>query len=344
MEWHWPWAFLLLPLPWLVHRFAPARKPQHTPLLMRQLQPWQRWSQHDGSAVTASSIPTLLIASALWLALITATARPYQSGDIIELPQSGRDLMLVLDLSRSMEIRDMPWRNRNLDRLQAAKIVLNDFIDQRQGDRMGLVLFGSEAYLQVPLTFDARTVKTLLNEAELGLAGDQTAIGDAIGLTIKRLQSSPSPQRVAILLTDGANNSGEVDPMRAADLAASANITLYTIGFGAESMEIPSLFGNRTINPSHDIDEDALRAMAHRTGGQYFRARNMQELKNIYQYIDQLEPIEHDSERLQRQKNLSHWPLAFALLCGCALLLRSMPLAQGLRRGLLARDSSQERT
>lgn len=323
MEWHWPWAFALLPLPWFVYRLLPAHTPKQQPLFLRQLQPWQHWGQQSAATTQGTPSTALWLAVLLWLGLVTALARPYQSGDIIELPLSGRDLMLVLDLSRSMEIRDMPWRNRNLDRLQAAKVVLNDFIDQRQGDRMGLVLFGSEAYLQVPLTFDARTVKTLLNEAELGLAGDQTAIGDAIGLTIKRLQNNPSPQRVAILLTDGANTAGEVDPMRAAELAASANITLYTIGFGADTLSIPGFFGNSTVNPSQDLDEDSLRAMAQRTGGQYFRARSLQELRNIYQYIDQLEPIEHDSERLQRQKNWFHWPLAVALLCAVALMLRT---------------------
>lgn len=328
MEWHWPWAFLLLPLPWVMYRFLPAKTQQQPPLFIRQLQPWQAWSKQTAHAPTHPSNASMALAILLWIALIIALARPHQTGDVIELPLSGRDLMLVLDLSRSMELRDMTWRNRSLDRLQAAKIVLNDFIDQRQGDRMGLVLFGSEAYLQVPLTFDARTVKTLLNEAELGLAGDQTAIGDAIGLTIKRLQNSQSPQRVAIVLTDGANNAGEVDPVRAAELAALANITLYTIGFGAEQLTIPGVFGSSTINPSQDLDEDVLRAMARKTGGQYFRARTLHELQNIYQLIDQLEPIEQDSERLQRQKNLFHWPLALAFLCSVLLLLNQSGVVQ----------------
>jgi Ca-activated chloride channel family protein len=151
-------------------------------------------------------------------------ARPHILGETVEIPTSGRDLMLAIDLSGSMDIEDMKWEGRPVNRLFTVKKVLNDFISQRQGDRLGLVLFGSQAYLQSPLTFDWQTVQTLMNEAQIGLAGKKTAIGDAIGLTIKRLQSHPEQSRVVILLTDGANTAGEVKPLKAAELAKQSNL------------------------------------------------------------------------------------------------------------------------
>jgi Ca-activated chloride channel family protein len=181
---------------------------------------------------------------------------------------------LIVDLSGSMEEQDFQLNGQWVDRLTATKAVANDFIGRRVGDRVGLILFGREAYLQTPLTFDRKTVKTLLDEAVIGLAGKETAIGDAIGLAIRTLDDAGVEQgrRVAILLTDGANTAGAVDPLKAAELAAQRNLVIYTVGIGADALTVRSLFGVRQINPSADLDEAALTAIADKTGGKYWRA------------------------------------------------------------------------
>src|SRR5690606_4036471 len=190
-----------------------------------------------------------------------------------------------------------------------------EFIARRVGDRVGLILFGREAYLQTPLTFDRQTVQTLLDEAVIGLAGKETAIGDAIGLAIRTLDDAgvESGRRVLVLLTDGANTAGEVEPLKAADLAAQRNMVIHTIGMGADALTVRSLFGLRQINPSADLDEATLTAIAERTGGRYFRARDTQELAAAYDVIDQLEPAESDAAGFRPVKELFYWPLGLAL-------------------------------
>ena len=321
IEWQWPWAFYLLPLPLLVYWLIPAVKRKEAALKVPDISLWQ--TQNDSiQGQSKSKFNTWLLPSLLWLCLITAFARPQLLGDIVELPVSGRDLMLAVDISGSMDIEDMQWDKRPVDRLFVVKRVLNDFIDNRQGDRLGLVLFGSQAYLQAPLTFDLKTIQTLMSEAEIGLAGKKTAIGDAIGLTIKRLQSNPEQSRVVILLTDGANTAGEVKPLKAAELAKQSGVKIYTIGLGSDVMEVPSFFGSRQINPSRDLDESSLQKIADMTGGHYFRARDTSELKTIYQLIEDLEPTEKDPEIFRPQKTIYYWPLSFALFISFLIALQ----------------------
>jgi len=212
-----------------------------------------------------------------------------------------------------------------VDRLTLVKHVLGEFLRRRDGDRIGLILFGSNAYLHVPLTFDHATVGRLLAESRLGVAGKQTAIGDALGIAVKRLRERPEGSRVLILLTDGANTAGEVAPRQAAELAAHAGLRVYTVGVGAEQMEVPGLFGTsfgaRRINPSADLDEDTLRHIATLTGGRYFRARDQAELEAIYAELDRIEPVAQEAESLRPMRTLHHWPLAFAWLLSLALAL-----------------------
>lgn len=320
ISWHWPWAFLLLPLPFLVHRFWPAQKRTQAALRVAHLTRWQKNDLAAQSFAPALNIAQIL-AIFIWVLILVALARPYRLGEVIEIPQSGRDLLLAVDLSPSMNIEDMSLNNRPQNRLVVAKKVISEFIDRRSGDRLGLVLFGDEAYLQAPLTFDRTTVKQLLLEAEIGLAGQKTAIGDAIGLAVKRLKAQNSDNRVIVLLTDGSNNAGELDPIKAAELAAQNHIRIYTIGLGADEMRIADFFGSRTIRPSADMDEDSLKEIAKRTGGEYFRARNSEELQRIYALLDQLEPSEKDPEIFRPQQNLYHWPLACAFLLSLFLAL-----------------------
>jgi Ca-activated chloride channel family protein len=258
-------------------------------------------------------------------------------GDPVAMPASGRDLLLGVDISGSMEIQDMQWQGDNYDRLSIVKAVVGDFVQRRQSDRLGLVLFGTHAYLQAPLTFDRTTVNQLLQEAQLGFAGEKTAIGDAIGLGVKRLRHRPQESRVMILLTDGANTAGQITPLKAAELAAKAKVKIYTIGIGADEMITPGIFGSsfgaRRVNPSADLDEATLKAIAEQTGGQYFRARSPEDLQVIYQELDKLEPIEQEAETFRPTQSLFYWPL------GVALVLAGLLFLQRLASPWLKRDS-----
>lgn len=320
MHFYWPWLFLLLPLPLLIRFFFPAQlTAQQAALKVPFL---EDFDNQQTPVITAEKPWLLWLASLGWLCLIIACARPQWLGEPIEQSISGRDLMLAVDLSESMTVQDFNLNNQAVDRLTAIKAIAEDFIERRVGDRVGLVLFGTNAYLQTPLTFDRKTVAALLDESAIGLAGESTAIGDAIGLAIKRLQNQSDNSRVLILLTDGANTAGEVTPLKAAELAAAYHLKIYTIGIGADEMVVSSFFGNRKVNPSADLDEKTLTAIAQKTGGRYFRARDTEELGKIYQLLDQLEPVEKDKRYFRPHSELYFWPLAIALLCAATISLK----------------------
>jgi Ca-activated chloride channel family protein len=233
---------------------------------------------------------------------------------------------MVVDLSGSMEEQDFQLNGQWVDRLTATKSVADDFIAKRVGDRLGLILFGREVYLQTPLTFDRATVQTLLDESAIGLAGKETAIGDAIGLAIRTLEdaSVEEDRRVVILLTDGANTAGSVEPLKAAELAAQRSVVIYTVGIGADALTVRSLFGLRQINPSADLDEDTLTAIADMTGGKYFRARDTEEFAKIYGMLDELEPAESDEAGFRPVAEFFYWPLALALVLAAGAVLATM--------------------
>jgi Ca-activated chloride channel family protein len=246
--------------------------------------------------------------------LIAAIARPQWIGEPIELPNTGRDLMLGLDLSGSMQIEDMQIGNRLVPRITAVKSIAADFTQRRQGDRVGLILFGTRAYLQAPLTFDLETVTQFIDEAQLGFAGEDTAIGDALGLAVKRLRDRPATSRIFILLTDGQDTASTVDPMEAAALAAQLDVKIYTIGISRNL--------GRTTRGRVEVDEAMLNAVAEATGGRYFRATSPAELEAIYALLDTLEPVEQDASTFRPKRALSWVPLlgALALACWLALL------------------------
>jgi len=325
----WPWAFILVPLPYLVYRLTPpALAAEEAALWVPQLDPFTV-ARHQHGRRRRSRFE-LLLALLCWLLLIVACARPQWLGEPLELPVSGRDLQLAVDLSGSMETEDFELHGSQVDRLTALKSVAEPFIEQRVGDRIGLILFGEQAYVQAPLSFDRQTVKRLLDEAAIGLAGDRTAIGDAIGLTLKRAENNEAQHRVLILLTDGVNNAGQLPPLKAAELAAKQGLKIYTIGIGADAMEVKSFFFSQTVNPSRDLDEKTLKAIAETTGGRYFRARDSAELKQIYSLLDQLEPVEREHDVYRPISALFPWPLGIALFG--ALLLVLYQLLPTLRR------------
>ncbi len=315
----WPWLITVLPLPWLVRRLLPPLLPAEQAALKVPF--LDDFAADRTQAVSQSHQWPLHLAILAWLLLVIASMRPQWLGEPIEQTISGRDLMLAIDLSGSMEEQDFVINKQPVDRLTAAKWVAGDFIARRAGDRIGLILFGTQAYLQTPLTFDRKTVKTLLEESAIGLAGDNTAIGDAIGLAVKRLQKQPAGSRVLILMTDGANTAGEVSPLKAAELAADNHLKIYTIGIGADELIVRSLFGAQKVNPSRDLDEKTLLDIAQKTGGRYFRARNTRELDNIYMLLDQLEPVNKDSQFFRPRRELFFWPLGLALALAGAICL-----------------------
>ncbi|GAB6041657.1 vWA domain-containing protein [Endothiovibrio diazotrophicus] len=325
-EFQWPWLFLALPLPWLARRLLPAARGGGDAALRVPF--FSELAALPGASAGAAAAPPsralFWLAVVVWALLLAAAARPQWLGDPVALPREGRDLMLAVDLSESMQTRDFVVKETPVDRLTAVKAVAARFIEGRKGDRLGLILFGDQAYLQTPLTFDRETVKSLLGEAVIGLAGKRTAIGDAIGLAIKRMRERPQGQngesRVLVLLTDGANTAGEVSPRQAAGLAAEAGVRIYTIGVGADQMEVRSLFGRRRVNPSADLDEAALTEIADKTGGRYFRAKDLEQLWDVYKEIDQLEPVAGDEEFFRPVITLFHWPLGAALLLSLPLV------------------------
>jgi len=318
LSFSWPWLFLLLPLPLLVYFFVPAKQKMQSQVFAPSLM--MLAEQRLAHAQKPKRIMFIIMAS-IWVCLVCASARPVFVGEPKPITETDRNMMLAVDISGSMSEEDMAIRGRLINRLQAVKAVLSDFIEKRKGDRLGLILFGSKAYIQTPLTFDLKTLEQLLNEAAIGLAGKQTAIGDAIGLGVKRLQSLPESNRVLIFLTDGQNTSGEIEPLQAAKLAQIAGVKIYTIGIGADEMVVQGFFGPRRVNPSRDLDEETLRQVAKETGGQYSRARNLEELDQIYSVLDQLEEIETEQQVIRPEKSLFHYPLFLALMLSLMIYL-----------------------
>lgn len=308
-EFIWWQLFFILPLPFLIAFFWPAKAQEsqaalyfpHVKLLSKQSANKQK-----------RSFWRVFLLSIVWMSVVISAARPMWFGEPVSIPSEGRDLMMAVDLSGSMQQTDMQVNGKLVDRLEMVKSVMDDFVERRVGDRLGLILFADTAYLQTPLTFDRATVNQLLKESVIGLVGDSTAIGDAIGLAVKRFTQKERSNRVLILLTDGRNTAGNISVEQALDLAIANEITIYAIGVGADELIQNSVFGRRAINPSLDLDERTLVTISKETGGEYFRARNAQELSQIYAILDKLEPIEGAEQTLRPRKELFYIPLIFA--------------------------------
>jgi Ca-activated chloride channel family protein len=345
IEWIWPWLILLAPLPWLVRRLVPAATSEQAAVRAPFFQEWRQMSEAQGARSMRGGIVSTAALWLIWLLLLVAAARPMWIGEPIELPNSGRDLMMAVDISGSMRIEDMQVGKSLVPRVDAVRQVGAQFISQRTGDRLGLILFGTKAYVQSPLSFDVATVKRFLSEAQIGFAGEETAIGDAIGLAVKRLKERPAESRVLILLTDGQDTASSVKPLDAAQLAASLGIRIYTIGIGADALTLPGLFGSsfgsRQVNPSAELDEAGLQKIAELTGGQYFRARNPQELVNIYQVLDALEPVEQETTVYRPRQALGYFPLLGALFISLLLALHHFWQSFNWRSAITKRASQE---
>jgi len=304
-----PFVLLLIPVPFLVLHLT-RHSPSAGSLVLPTVETLPQSSMR--SSVVLWRRCTALLA---WLCLVVAAAQPQIVGEEETLPVTGRDLMMALDVSGSMENRDFFWQGQRLTRLDAVRAVASDFVQRRGGDRVGLILFGTKPFLQTPLTFDRQTVNYFLQDATVGLAGKSTAIGDAIGLAVKRLRDRPAESRVLILLTDGGNTAGELEPMQAAQLAKQMDVRVHTIGVGREER---SFFGDAIQGTG--IDEVSLKAVAELTGGRFFKAENTGQLVDVYNALDALEPAEAGDEVVKLHQDVFYIPLFLTLLL-CVLLL-----------------------
>jgi Ca-activated chloride channel family protein len=328
----WPWVFALLPLPWVLRWLLPVADNGEAALKVSFLTELEGLSGRRAKAhlpAWRQRAPFLLI----WLLLLIAAARPQWLGEPLPVAASGRDLLVAVDVSGSMDYPDMQWKSDEVSRLVLVQHLLGDFLEGREGDRVGLILFGSQAFVQAPLTFDRRTVRVWLDEARIGIAGKNTAIGDAIGLAIKRLRLRPAHSRVLVLVTDGANNGGQIDPITAARLAAEEGVRVYTVGIGSDP-DKSGLQGLLGLNPSLDLDEPTLRQIAEVSGGQYFRARNGDQLEQIRVALDALEPVAQQPTQARPAIVLYHWPLAGALLLSLMLVVRELWPGHALARAI----------
>ena len=314
----WPWLAALLPLPWLLRRLLPAAT-QHGGALFMPFAA-SASSEWVDTAPSHSRIRSLLL-MLVWLLLVAAAMRPQWLDKPLPVPTTGRQILLAIDVSGSMSAKDM---ENNRTRLNVVQKVAGEFIRQRQGDQVGLILFGTQPYLQAPLTADLDTASQFLRDAVVGVAGTLTAIGDAIGLAIKRLHNNQNTsgkqnEMVLILLTDGGNNAGLMGPEAAARMAASAGLRIYTIGVGALAQQ--SIYGT---SGNVALDEKTLKSIANITNGEYFRASDATALQKVYAQIDKLEPSAGKKQWYRPHSEWFIWPLALSLLLSVlALLMRA---------------------
>jgi len=311
-EFEWPWTFLLLPLPLLVWWLMPAYRDQqtsvHVPFFDRLAEATGQTPQ-PGAVVLPRRVIQMIVAMIIWALIVVALARPLQVGDPVTHEISTRDLILVVDISGSMDEVDFRTPDgQTIKRLDGVKRVLGDFITRRRGDRVALILFGSKAYIQAPFTQDLQTARALLDQTEVGMAGQQTVIGDAIGLAIKTFETSQAKQKLVILFTDGNDTASRVPPEHAADIARQKGVVIYSVGFGD-----PNATGENRV------DLSTLRQVASATAGQFFRAEDGAQLATIYAEIDRLAPVKLETLTWRPRDPLYQWPLGAAVILGLAL-------------------------
>lgn len=311
MSFAWPWCFLALPLPWLLRRLL---TPSDAGTALRV----PNWLA-DTAAASAPRPEfqvSMWIAALSWLLLVGAAARPQAPGEFSVQPVSGRDLMLAFDVSASMATADLQLGGKPAERLRVARTLADDFLKRRQGDRVGLIVFGSQAYLHTPLTFDLDAVRAALATMETGFAGPETALGDAIGLATKHLTPLADNTRELIVLTDGANTTGTLAPSRAGWLAQRAGVRIHAIGIGAAQV------GGAARTPPDGLDEATLQQLARQTGGSYQRATDSAAIEDFFRRLDQIRPSVQGAVAIHPQRALYPWPLALAWALSGWLALR----------------------
>jgi Ca-activated chloride channel family protein len=320
LEFTWSWAFLLLPLPLMGWWLLPPRREREASVqvpFFARLAAATGQTPQPGAVVLRRRALQMAAAILAWVLVVAALARPQWVGDPVTREVSARDLILAVDISGSMEQTDFRAADGStLMRLDGIKRVIADFVRRRSGDRVALILFGTRAYVQVPFTRDLATAQQLLDQAQVGMAGQQTAIGDTVGLAIKTFETSKARHKLLILLTDGNDTASRVPPGHAADIAAQKGVVIYTIGVGD-----PAASGENRV------DLEALQAVAATTQGRFFRAEDGAQLAAIYADIDRLAPAVVETQSWRPKLPLFQWPLGAAvvlmLALWCLLLLGS---------------------
>jgi Ca-activated chloride channel family protein len=330
-----PWALACLPLPLLIWRLWPRASIKNRQALIIPF--FNALAQlHHESPKQQTRPPLWLILT--WLFIVIAASGPRWVGLPAPLEREGHNIMLALDVSGSMAMDDMIWHGQANTRLDVVKRAAEAFVQARTDDRIGLILFGTRAYLQTPLTYDKHSVLLRIDDASVGLAGKSTALGDPIGLAVKHLKHAPRKGRLMILLTDGANNSGMVSPLKAAELARAEGIKIHTIGLGSNAAMLNMVGFSPAVNGNTDLDEKTLETIASTTGGQYFRATDPGSLQRIYQLINQMETVPQAQATIRPQHDYYPWPLLLALCAFMGGLLEEtgllIRLQQRIRRRL----------
>lgn len=300
------WMFVLLPLPFLVWLLLPAFKEEQESVripFFEELAAASGLKPASGAVILKTNLLQKVVALIFWLLLVTAMARPQWVEDPIEKITSARDLLLAVDISQSMETADFVDRDgQRIIRLAAVKTVLDEFIERREGDRIGLIVFGGGAYPQAPFTLDHKSCRMLLEQTEVGMAGPRTMVGDAIGLGIKMFEESKVEERVMVLLTDGNDTGSKMPPLKAAEIAKQRGIKIYTVAIGD-----PDASGE------DKVDLTVLKKIAEVTGGEFFRGEDRESLEGIYHKLDELAPQNYESLSYRPKRPLYHWPLAGAM-------------------------------
>lgn len=323
----WPFMLLILPLPLLVRRFLKPLPPRGGVGGLALRAPFFERAARLGLMTSSPQIQrgAGLFLTLGWVALVVAAMRPVGMGEPIALPREVRHLVLAVDVSGSMAADDFALNGRRVSRLEIVKHLADDFIQKRAGDRIGLVLFGTEAYVYAPLSRDTETLRSLLSEVGVGIAGERTAIGEALALAVEKTASLPADSRVIILLSDGKSNAGMVSVAEATALAQKHDAKVYTVGIGAPTEAYPDFLG-LSSGRQGDLDEETLKSIAAATNGQYFRATSTADLKTIYETIDALETHPDEADELRPQKELFYFPLLAALFFFACVLGRRRTL------------------
>ncbi len=307
----WPWAFLLLPLPLLTGHLLPPGALEQGAL---RYPGYARITALRHRTNTSRRRRPPLVPTAIWGLLVCALAQPLWIGEDHPEPISGRDLMMLIDVSGSMRKPDFQHQGEAVDRLTVVKTLAARFVEGRRGDRVGLILFGDKPYLRASPSYDYLAIIELIKEAEIALAGESTAIGDAIGLAIKRMRPLRGSSRVIVLLTDGANNEGRIHPKQSASLAAAEHIKIYTIGVGATDTPSPNPYGIWSSRDAERFEREVLESLAQTTQGRYFHVLDSDGLQQAYAQLDRLEPALGAEAYKYYAQALYPWPLALALL------------------------------
>jgi len=309
------WVLLLAPLPILIYLVLPALRKRRSALLTPGFNRLTEYSgQHPRSRawVSRRNVFQWTALVLCWLMLIAAASGPQLVGKPDKKIKTVRSFLVTADISFSMNERDWVVNNKTHSRWDAVKILMKDFVSERKSDQIGLIFFGSHAYLQAPLTTDLQSIEWFLDQSEVGMAGQMTSLGEAIGFGLKVFKEDTLKQKVMLLLTDGVDTGEDISPLDAAQMAKQDSIIIYTLGIGS------------TKPSTYTLDEQMLKDIAAVTGGKYFYAKDEDHLKEVYATLNTMEPVKYEEETYKPTVQLYYYPLAIAALLGLVFhLLRS---------------------